>query len=96
MSVNGAAGIVMYQRTAVGSLTYTATGYSPENYANFGIVNGSWKVMFDPAYNILVGVGSNTSTSTYTVQNWKGTAKTIVPSTANPGKNLKYYIKTGS
>jgi hypothetical protein len=45
---------------------------------------------------VLVGFGSNGTTSIFTVQNWKGIAKTIVPATATPGKNLKYYIKTGS
>ena len=89
-------GILMYQRTAAGALTYTNTGYNPENYGNFGILNTGWKVQFDPVYNVLVGFGSNGTTSTFTVQNWKGIAKTIIPATATPGKNLKYYIKTGS
>jgi hypothetical protein len=54
-------------------------------------------MQFDPVYNTLVGFGYNANTGTgFTIQNWKGVAKTIVPITANPGKNLKYYIKTGS
>ena len=86
----------MYQRTSAGSLNYVNTGYSPENYGSYGIPNGWWKAVFDPVYNTLVGFGSYSTNATYTVQNWKGIAKTIVPITANPGKNLKYYIKTGS
>jgi hypothetical protein len=96
MAVATSNGIIMYQRTAPGALTYTATGYSPENYGNFGIPNGAWKVEFDPVYNTLVGFGSWSTTGSYTVQNWKGIAKTIVPATASPGKLLKHYIKTGS
>ena len=96
MVVSCGGGIFMYQRATTGSLNYVNTGYSPENYGSYGITNGSWKVVFDPVYNTLVGFGYNGTTSTYTVQNWKGIAKTIVPITANPGKNLKYYIKTGS
>jgi hypothetical protein len=96
MALSTPNGILMYQRTAPGALTYTNTGYSPENFGNFGIANSGWKVQFDPVYNVLVGFGSNGTNSTFTVQNWKGIAKTIVPATATPGKNLKYYIKTGS
>ena len=97
MVVVCAAGVLMYQRAAPGSINYTPTGYSPENYTNYGVANNyNWKVIFDPVYNVLVGFGYNTTTSTYPVVNWKGTPKTIVPATANPGKNLKYYIKTGS
>lgn len=90
-------GVSMFQRTSVGALTYAATGYSPENYGSYGIPNGYWRMQFDPVYNTLVGFGYNANTGTgFTIQNWKGVAKTIVPITANPGKNLKYYIKTGS
>ena len=96
MCVTGGSGIAMYQRTSPGAVTYTATGYGPENYGSYGINNGQWKVVFDPVYNVLVGFGANTTNAVYTVQNWKGIPKTIVPATANPGKNLKYYIKTGS
>lgn len=97
MVVAGAAnGIGMFQRTAVGSINYTNTGYVPENYGGYGIANGQWKTVFDPVYNVLVGFGNNAASTLYTVQNWKGIPKTIVPATANPGKNLKYYIKTGS
>jgi hypothetical protein len=89
-------GILMYQRNFVGAVTYTATGYVPELYNSQGIVNGTWRVQFDPVYNALVGFGVNTSTSTYVIRNWKGIAKTIVPLATNPGNKLKYYIKTGS
>jgi hypothetical protein len=96
MCITGGSGIAMYQRTSPGAVTYTATGYGPENYGSYGINNGQWKLVFDPVYNVLVGFGANTTNAVYTVQNWKGTPKTIIPSTPNPGKNLKYYIKTGS
>lgn len=97
MSVVASTGLLMYQRAAVGSLNYTATGYSPENYSNYGVsTNVNWKLLFDPVYNVLVGFGWNGTTGAYPIVNWKGTPKTIVPITANPGKNLKYYIKTGS
>lgn len=93
---NGTAGLIMYQRTAPGALTYNSTGYSPENYSNFGMPIAGWRLEFEPVYNTLVGFGTNNSTFSYTVQNWKGIAKTIVPATPNPGNKLKYYIKTGS
>ena len=96
MAVANTNGIAMYQRSSPGAVTYTATGYSPEAYTSQGIVNGNWRLQFDPVYNALVGFGTNGTTSNYIVRNWKGTAKTIVPSTANPGNKLKYYIKTGS
>lgn len=91
-----ARGITMYQKASAGSINYTATGYQPQDYGNQGIVNGNWRVAFDPVYNTLVGWGTNTTTAVYIIRNWKGTAKTIVPATANPGNKLKYYIKTGS
>jgi hypothetical protein len=96
MVVNCATGILMYQRTSAGAVTYTATGYSPENYSSYGVANTSWKVLFDPVYNTLVGFGYYSAAPQGVIVNWKGTPKTIVPATANPGKNLKYYIKTGS
>jgi hypothetical protein len=89
-------GISMYQRSSAGAVTYTATGYVPEAYNSQGIVNGTWRLQFDPVYNALVGFGVNTTTGTYLIRNWKGVAKTIVPITTNPGNKLKYYIKTGS
>jgi hypothetical protein len=89
-------GITMYQRASTGSITYNATGYQPENYSNQGIAVSQWRVAFDPVYDTLVGWGANSTSAVYISRNWKGTAKTIVPATANPGNKLKYYIKTGS
>jgi hypothetical protein len=98
MALASSNGINMYQRNSVGAVTYTATGYVPELYSSQGIANGigNWRVQFDPVYNVLVGFGVNTTTSTYIIRNWKGVAKTILPVTTNPGNKLKYYIKTGS
>ena len=96
MAVSHANGISMFKQQSAGSATYTATGFDPENYANYGIVNGSWRVVFDPVYNVLVGFGRNSTTAVYTTQNWKGIAKTILPVIPNPGNKLNYYIKTGS
>jgi hypothetical protein len=96
MAISHTNGINMYQQSSVGAVTYTATGYVPEAYTTQGILNGTWRLKFDPVYNTLVGFGANGTTSTYIVRNWKGVAKTIVPITTNPGNKLKYYIKTGS
>ena len=96
MAISHGLGITMYQRSSVGAVTYTATGYVPEAYTSQGIANGSWRLKFDPVYNTLIGFGQNGTTATYIIRNWKGTAKTILPLAPNPGNKLKYYIKTGS
>jgi hypothetical protein len=96
MAISTSLGISMYQQSSAGAVTYTGTGYVPEAYTTQGIVNGTWRLKFDPVYNILVGFGANGPTATYIVRNWKGTAKTILPATVNPGNKLKHYIKTGS
>jgi len=96
MAVSHGNGITMFKQQSAGSASYTATGFDPENYANYGIVNGNWRVVFDPVYNVLVGFGRNSTTAVYTTQNWKGVAKTILPVIPNPGNKLNYYIKTGS
>jgi hypothetical protein len=96
MAVSHTNGITMYKQISAGSVVYSTTGFDPQNYGNYGIANGSWRLAFDPVYNTLVGFGVNSTTAVYTTQNWKGVAKTILPVVPNPGKNLKYYIKTGS
>ena len=96
MAISHSLGITMYQQSSAGSVTYAATAYVPEAYTSQGIANGSWRLKFDPVYNTLIGFGSNGVSATYIVRNWKGTAKTILPITVNPGNKLKHYIKTGS
>jgi hypothetical protein len=82
--------ILLFKRDAVGGYTYTQTSSGPQNASQ---ITGVQDIFFDPVYNIL---GATSTASPYAPRFWIGATKTILPNLGIPGKNLKYYIKTGS
>jgi hypothetical protein len=82
--------ILLFKRDAVGGYTYTQTSSSPQNASQ---ITGVQDIFFDPKFNIL---GATSTASPYAPRFWIGATKTILPNLGIPGKNLKYYIKTGS